>query len=79
MKFQDDISMTHTYTRTSRNQYVPPCFQSWGHNECVIVIHIKNKDCLAQFVPDGIQGQSITMNHMYCIEDLRHCNVIERS
>ena len=40
MKFQDDISnmntyirtYIHTYIRTSRNQYAPPLFQSWGHN-----------------------------------------------
>ena len=35
MKFQDDISnmntYIHTYVRTSRNQYAPPLFQSWGH------------------------------------------------
>ena len=41
MKFQDDISnmniyvrtYIHTYIRTSRNQYAPPLFQSWGHNK----------------------------------------------
>ena len=40
MKFQDDISnmntyihtYVRTYIRTSRNQYAPPLFQSWGHN-----------------------------------------------
>ena len=39
MKFQDDISNMNTYVRTyihtyiwtSRNQYAPPLFQSWGH------------------------------------------------
>ena len=35
MKFQDDISNMNTYIRTyirtSRNQYAPPLFQSWGH------------------------------------------------
>ena len=39
MKFQEDISnmntyvrtYIHTYIRTSRNQYAPPLFQSWGH------------------------------------------------
>ena len=42
MKFQDDISNMNTYIRTyihtyirtyirtSRNQYAPPLFQSWG-------------------------------------------------
>ena len=41
MKFQDDISnmntyihtYVRTYIRTSRNQYAPPLFQSWGHNK----------------------------------------------
>ena len=49
MKFQDDISNMNTYIhtyvrtyihtyirtyiRTSRNEYAPPLFQSWGHNE----------------------------------------------
>ena len=37
MKFQDDISNMNTYVRTyirtSRNQYAPPLFQSWGHNK----------------------------------------------
>ena len=39
MKFPDDISnmntyihtYVRTYIRTSRNQYAPPLFQSWGH------------------------------------------------
>ena len=30
MKFQDDISMPHTCTRTSRNQYVPHFFKVGG-------------------------------------------------
>ena len=30
MKFQDDISMPHTHTRTSRNQYVPHFFKVGG-------------------------------------------------
>ena len=30
MKFQDDISMPHTHTRISRNQYVPHFFKVWG-------------------------------------------------
>ena len=30
MKFQDDISMPHTHTRTSRKQYVPHFFKVGG-------------------------------------------------
>ena len=37
MKFQDDVSNMNTYIRTyirtSLNQYAPPLFQSWGHNQ----------------------------------------------
>ena len=51
MKFQDDISNMNTYIRTyirtSRNQYAPPLFQSWGHNKptksdkfCLLVLKI---------------------------------------
>ena len=50
MKFQDDISnmntYIHTYVRTSRNQYAPPLFQSWGHNELILtplLLYTKDK------------------------------------
>ena len=36
MKFQDDISMSHTCTQTHRDKpkpIYPPLFQSWGHKK----------------------------------------------
>ena len=63
MKFQDDISNMNTYIRTyirtSRNQYAPPLFQSWGHNHSY-VIRVKQRQFHSKVIPSINRG--LTMN-----------------
>ena len=58
MKFQDDISnmntyirtYIHTYIRTSRNQYAPPLFQSWGHKNLVQIGTVASEKIRFEFL-----------------------------